>query len=89
MIHSLASSAHPAIPAATSWQPKPGGALFGDPLFGAAAADRHAFAAKSSATPAPTDKTVSTVLGEVTWLLTQSPQHKNLAIADLEWQDLQ
>jgi cytolysin-activating lysine-acyltransferase len=89
MIHSVASSAHPAIPAATSWQPQPGGALFGDPLSGAAAADGQASAAKSSATPAATDKTVSTLLGEVTWLLTQSPQHKNLAIADLEWQDLQ
>jgi cytolysin-activating lysine-acyltransferase len=73
------------IPAATGWQPRPGGALFGDPLSGAAAADGQASAAKSSATPAPTDKTVSTVLGEVTWLLTQSPQHKQLAIADLEW----
>jgi hypothetical protein len=54
------------IPAATSWQPKPGGALFGDPLFGAAAADRQGSAAKGSPAPAPTDKTVSTVLGEVT-----------------------
>lgn len=30
-------------------------------------------------------KTVSQVLGEVTWLLTQSPIHKQLFIADLEW----
>ncbi len=84
MIHDMAS---PPIPAAASWQPLPGGAVFGDPQFGAAAADGQASAAKSSATPAPTDKTVSTVLGEVTWLLTQSAQHKNLAIADLEWQE--
>ena len=32
-----------------------------------------------------TDKTVSHVLGEITWLLSQSPVHKNLFIADLEW----
>lgn len=29
--------------------------------------------------------TVSHLLGEITWLLTQSPLHKALAIADLEW----
>ncbi len=30
-------------------------------------------------------KTLSHVLGEITWLLSQSPLHKNLFIADLEW----
>lgn len=30
-------------------------------------------------------KTVSQVLGEITWLLTQSPLHKQLFIGDLEW----
>lgn len=30
-------------------------------------------------------KTVSQVLGEVTWLLTQSPLHKQMFLADLEW----
>lgn len=30
-------------------------------------------------------KTVSQVLGEVTWLMTQSPAHKQLFIGDLEW----
>lgn len=30
-------------------------------------------------------KTVSQVLGEITWLLSQSPIHKNLFISDLEW----
>lgn len=35
--------------------------------------------------PAPPPKTVSHVLGEITWLLSQSPLHKNLFIADLEW----
>jgi cytolysin-activating lysine-acyltransferase len=31
------------------------------------------------------EKTVSHVLGEITWLLSQSPIHKNLFISDLEW----
>lgn len=30
-------------------------------------------------------KTVSQVLGEITWLLTQSQIHKNMFLADLEW----
>ena len=29
--------------------------------------------------------TVSHMLGEVTWLLSQSPAHKHFAIGDLEW----
>ena len=29
--------------------------------------------------------TVSHMLGEITWLLTQSPTHKHFALADLEW----
>jgi cytolysin-activating lysine-acyltransferase len=33
----------------------------------------------------PPQKTVSQVLGEITWLLTQSPVHKQLFIGDLEW----
>ena len=36
--------------------------------------------------PSPlTPPTVSHILGEMTWLLTQSPLHKALAIGDLEW----
>lgn len=30
-------------------------------------------------------KTVAQVLGEITWLLTQSPVHKQLFVGDLEW----
>lgn len=33
----------------------------------------------------PKPPTVSHILGEMTWLLTQSPIHKALAIGDLEW----
>ena len=31
------------------------------------------------------EKTVATVLGEVVWLLTQSPAHRYLSLGDLEW----
>jgi cytolysin-activating lysine-acyltransferase len=30
-------------------------------------------------------KTVSQVLGEITWLMTQSPRHKAVPLGDLEW----
>ncbi len=30
-------------------------------------------------------KTVAQVLGEITWLLTQSPVHKQMFVGDLEW----
>ena len=37
--------------------------------------------------PAPSGhaKTVSAVLGEIVWLMSQSPYHKQLFISDLEW----
>ena len=35
--------------------------------------------------PAAQAPTVSHLLGEMTWLLSQSPLHKVLAIGDLEW----
>jgi len=31
------------------------------------------------------DKTISQMLGEITWLLTQSPVHKQMFVGDLEW----
>jgi cytolysin-activating lysine-acyltransferase len=33
----------------------------------------------------PPPKTVAQVLGEITWLMTQSPRHKAIALGDLEW----
>jgi cytolysin-activating lysine-acyltransferase len=33
----------------------------------------------------PPSKTVAQVLGEITWLMTQSPRHKVMPIGDLEW----
>jgi cytolysin-activating lysine-acyltransferase len=35
--------------------------------------------------PGPPPKTVAQVLGEITWLMTQSPRHKALVLGDLEW----
>lgn len=43
------------------------------------------FAGSQSPGAAQPPKTVSHVLGEITWLLSQSPLHKNLFISDLEW----
>jgi cytolysin-activating lysine-acyltransferase len=33
----------------------------------------------------PPPKTVAQVLGEIVWLMTQSPRHKAIALGDLEW----
>jgi cytolysin-activating lysine-acyltransferase len=30
-------------------------------------------------------KTAAQVLGEIVWIMVQSPRHKSLALADLEW----
>lgn len=38
-----------------------------------------------AATHTPEPKTVSQMLGEITWLMSQSPIHKQLFIGDLEW----
>jgi cytolysin-activating lysine-acyltransferase len=43
----------------------------------------HAGPAQAQAEPAA--KTVSQVLGEITWLMTQSPRHKAIPLGDLEW----
>ncbi|MEM8686297.1 MAG: toxin-activating lysine-acyltransferase, partial [Pseudomonadota bacterium] len=36
-------------------------------------------------TPEGASRTVAGVLGEITWLLTQSPAHKGFFISDIEW----
>lgn len=41
--------------------------------------------AGASGTRAPSPPTVSHLLGEMTWLLTQSPLHRAMQIGDLEW----
>lgn len=41
--------------------------------------------ASAEGAPSGPPPTVSHILGEMTWLLTQSPLHKAMAIGDLEW----
>jgi cytolysin-activating lysine-acyltransferase len=48
--------------------------------FGAAPSTNGATAAAAAA-----PKTVAQVLGEITWLMTQSPRHKAIPLGDLEW----
>ncbi len=33
----------------------------------------------------PPPKTIAQLLGEITWLMTQSPRHRALALGDLDW----
>jgi len=42
----------------------------------------------SQSRPTPADErpqTVASVLGEITWLMSRSPVHKQFFISDLEW----
>jgi cytolysin-activating lysine-acyltransferase len=52
----------------------------GSPANGSQTAAGHT---QSQAEPPP--KTGAQVLGEITWLMTQSPRHKPIPIGDLEW----
>ena len=40
---------------------------------------------RTQAQAEPPPKTVAQVLGEITWLMTQSPRHKAIPLGDLEW----
>ena len=51
--------------------------------FAASTATGHTAAGTAQGQPAP--KTVAQVLGEITWLMTQSPRHKAIPLGDLEW----
>jgi cytolysin-activating lysine-acyltransferase len=42
-------------------------------------------AGHTSSQAEPPPKTVAQVLGEITWLMTQSPRHKAIPLGDLEW----
>src|ERR1700712_1182618 len=54
--------------------------------FGASSANGgQAAAGGAPALADPRPKTVSQVLGEITWLMTQSPRHKAIPLGDLEW----
>ena len=49
--------------------------------LGAAPSTNGGAAASGEAAP----KTVAQVMGEITWLMTQSPRHKAIPLGDLEW----
>jgi cytolysin-activating lysine-acyltransferase len=49
--------------------------------FGAAPSRNGGAAPSGAAAP----KTVAQVMGEITWLMTQSPRHKAIPLGDLEW----
>jgi cytolysin-activating lysine-acyltransferase len=52
---------------------------------GAAPSGNGASASVAQGQAAPPPKTVAQVLGEITWLMTQSPRHKAVPLGDLEW----
>ncbi len=59
-----------------------------EPVAGSGAAGAngtHSPAGPSAAQAEAAPKTVSQVLGEITWLMTQSPRHKAIPLGDLEW----
>jgi cytolysin-activating lysine-acyltransferase len=49
--------------------------------FGAAPSKNGGAATSGEVAP----KTVAQVMGEITWLMTQSPRHKAIPLGDLEW----
>jgi cytolysin-activating lysine-acyltransferase len=71
--------------------PSPGAAALMEALAGFGAAHDAPSTAAEPITDhapeqtAPPSKTVAQVLGEITWLMTQSPRHKAIPLGDLEW----
>jgi cytolysin-activating lysine-acyltransferase len=55
------------------------------PGTGSGASSANGSHASEATAETPAAKTVSQVLGEITWLMTQSPRHKAMTLADLEW----
>jgi cytolysin-activating lysine-acyltransferase len=62
-----------------------GEAALKEAVAGFAAAPSRNGGAATSGAAAPKPKTVAQVLGEIAWLMTQSPRHKAMALGDLEW----
>jgi cytolysin-activating lysine-acyltransferase len=71
--------------------PSPGAVALMEALAGLSAApDASSTAADpinahAHAQTGPPPKTVAQVLGEIAWLMTQSPRHKAVPLGDLEW----
>jgi len=93
-----AAASKPAACTTKAATAKPKGTAAAKPKAATTAKPKRTAAAKPQATtgngpasqftqPAPTEasRTVAGVLGEITWLMTQSPNHKGFFISDLEW----
>jgi cytolysin-activating lysine-acyltransferase len=68
--------------------PLPGAAALMDALAGFSSPHDPSFTTAKPGAHAqaePPRKTVAQVLGEIVWLMTQSPRHKALPLGDLEW----
>ena len=71
--------------------PSAGGAALMEALAGFSAAREASFTTAGTIAEhprgqtGPPSKTVAQVLGEIAWLMTQSPRHKVMPIGDLEW----
>jgi cytolysin-activating lysine-acyltransferase len=52
---------------------------------GSSANGRHEADGQTQPQTEPPSKTVAQVLGEIAWLMTQSPRHKVIPFGDLEW----
>jgi cytolysin-activating lysine-acyltransferase len=71
--------------------PSPGAAALMEALAGLGAAHDASstaadpIAAHARGQTASPSKTVAQVLGEIAWLMTQSPRHKAIPLGDLEW----
>ena len=65
--------------------PATGEAALQEALAGLAASGHGAQAAPNGGAAAHPAKTVAQVLGEIAWLMTQSPRHKAMSLGDLEW----
>jgi cytolysin-activating lysine-acyltransferase len=55
------------------------------PALGAARASGVSEGDKGAHDASAAPKTVAQVLGEIVWLMTQSPRHKSMPLSDLEW----
>jgi cytolysin-activating lysine-acyltransferase len=71
--------------------PSPGAAALMEALAGlsgahdASSTTAGPITAHARGQTAPPSKTVAQVLGEIAWLMTQSPRHKVMPLGDLEW----
>jgi len=70
----------------SSLQPNNEGGVSHGPISNSAgSSSSERVASDSSPQPNKNDMTVARMLGEIVWIMTQSPGHKHFALSDLEW----